>query len=143
MKTCIVVLALASAAFAQAPPGGPGGPHMNRMATMTTLLSLNSAQQATATKAFADARAAEKTVFTNMRTARTSLSAAIKKNDIGAIEQLSQQIGTYEAQMTSINSKAEAAFYATLTPEQQTKYDTLHADRGGMGGPGGRGPRGN
>ena len=41
-----------------------------------------------------------------MRTARTSLSAAIKKNDIGAIEQLSQQIGTYEAQMTSINSKA-------------------------------------
>lgn len=110
---------------------------------MTTILSLNSGQQTQVTKIYTDAQLASKSVNTNMRTARTSLNAAIKKNDIGAIELLSAQIGNYEAQMTSINSKAEAAFYATLTPEQQAKSDTLHANRGGFGGPGRGGPRDN
>ena len=105
------------------------------VSAMTTLLSLSSAQQAQATKLFTDAQAASKTVSDSMRTARTSLDAAIKKNDVGAIEQLSAQLGTLQGQMTSINSKAEASFYASLTPEQQTKADTLHATRGGMGGP--------
>jgi Spy/CpxP family protein refolding chaperone len=141
MKTSIaLLLLLATAGFSQGPPGGgpPRGPRMNvqgHVSTMTTLLSLNSAQQAQATKLFTDAQAASKTVNDSMRTARTSLDAAIKKNDVGAIEQLSAQIGTLQGQMTSINSKAEASFYASLTPEQQTKADTLHATRGGMGGP--------
>jgi Spy/CpxP family protein refolding chaperone len=144
MKTSLALLfLLATAGFGQTPPpqgGPPRGPRMNiqgHVSTLTTLLSLSSAQQTQATKIFTDAQAASKTVNDSMRTARTSLAAAIKKNDLGAIEQLSAQIGTLEGQMTSINSKAEASFYGSLTPEQQTKADTLHATRGGMGGPGG------
>jgi Spy/CpxP family protein refolding chaperone len=153
MKTHLALLILlattaATPVFAQGPPPGgpPRGPRMNvenHISTMTTLLSLNAAQQAQATKIYTDAQTAAKTVSTNMQTARTSLNAAIKKNDLAAIEQLSTQIGNYQAQLTSINSKAEAAFYASLTPDQQTKLDTLHANRAGFGGPGSRGPREN
>jgi Spy/CpxP family protein refolding chaperone len=110
-----------------------------RVATMTTLLSLSSGQQAQATSLFAAARTSEKTVQTSMHTAQTALAAAIKKNDVASIDTLTAQIGTLHAQSLSIQSKAEAAFYATLSADQQTKYDTLH--HGGFGGPGG-GPRG-
>jgi Spy/CpxP family protein refolding chaperone len=114
------------------------------VANMATVLSLSSAQQTQITKAYTDAQTAAKTVHASMRTARTSLDAAVKKNDLGAIETLSAQIGTLEGQLLSINSKAEASVYSTLTPDQQTKADALHMTRGGMGmgGPGGpRGPR--
>jgi Spy/CpxP family protein refolding chaperone len=114
-----------------------------RIATMTTLLSLSSGQQAQATTIFANARTASKDVMTNMRTAQTSLNAAIKKNDVAQIDSLTAQIGSLHAQSLAIQSKAEAAFYATLTADQQTKYDTLHHGGFGPGGPGGnmRGPR--
>jgi Spy/CpxP family protein refolding chaperone len=108
-----------------------------RVATMTTLLSLSTGQQAQATSLFANARTASKDIQTNMRTAQTSLSAAIKKNDVAQIDALTAQIGTLHAQSLAIQSKAEAGFYATLTADQQAKYDTLH--HGGFGGPGGPG----
>lgn len=123
--------------FAQRPHDGGPRPDMH-VATMTTLLSLSSGQQAQATTIDANARTAAKYIQTNMRTAQTALSAAIKKNDVASIDTLTAQIGTLHAQSLAIQSKAEAAFYAMLTPEQQTKYDTLH--HGGFGGPGG--PRG-
>jgi Spy/CpxP family protein refolding chaperone len=145
MKTLLpAILLISTAMFAQRPPH-EGGPRADmRVATMTTLLSLSTGQQAQATSLFANARTASKDIQTNMRTAQTSLSAAIKKNDVAQIDALTAQIGTLHAQSLAIQSKAEAAFYATLTADQQAKYDTLH--RGGFGGPGGpggnmRGPR--
>jgi Spy/CpxP family protein refolding chaperone len=154
MKTLLpALLLLSTAMFAQTPPNGRphGGPpergDAGHIAMMTTLLSLSSGQQSQASTIYATARASQKGVQTNMRAAQTSLAAAIKKNDVAAIETLSTQIGTLHSQTLSIQSKAEAAFYATLTPEQQTKYDTLnHGGFGGPGGPGGprgefRGPR--
>jgi Spy/CpxP family protein refolding chaperone len=139
------LLLLSTSMFAQRPHDG--GPRADmHVATMTTLLSLSSGQQAQATSIYANARTASKDIQTNMRTAQTSLSAAIKKNDVGGIETLAAQIGTLQAQSLAIQSKAEAAFYAQLTAEQQTKYETLHTGGfgghgGGPGGPGG-GPRG-
>jgi Spy/CpxP family protein refolding chaperone len=126
--------------FAQRPPH-EGGPRADmHVATMTTLLSLSSGQQAQATTIYANARTAAKDIQTNMRTAQTGLNAAIKKNDIGTIDTLTAQIGTLHAQSLAIQSKAEAAFYATLSADQQAKYDTLH--HGGFGGPGFGGPGG-
>lgn len=142
MKTLLPVLLLLSTAtmFAQRPRDGGPRPDMH-IATMTTLLSLSSGQQAQATTLYANARTSSKDIQTNMRTAQTSLSAAIKKNDLGQIEALSAQIGTLHAQNLAIQSKTEAAFYSTLSTEQQTKYDTLHRGGfgGGPGGPGGPG----
>jgi Spy/CpxP family protein refolding chaperone len=142
MKPTLLALLLGTAltVFAQGPGGGP--PRGNHLETMTTLLSLNAAQHTQATTIYANASTASKTVHDSMRTAHESLSAAVKKNDVGAIETLAQQIGSYQAQLVSIQSKAEAAFYATLTPDQQTKYDTLQSTHGGPGGPQGNMMRG-
>jgi Spy/CpxP family protein refolding chaperone len=140
MKTLLpTFLLLSTAMFAQR-PGPHGDMTTNHIATMTTLLSLSSGQQAQATTIYTNARTAEKGVMTSMHTAQTALAAAIKKNDVASIDTLTAQIGTLHAQSLSIQSKAEAAFYATLSAEQQTKYDTLH--HGGFGGPGFGGPRG-
>jgi hypothetical protein len=46
--------------------------------------------------------------------------------------------GTLDGQLTAINSKAEAAFYAILTADQQTKFVSI--PRRGPGGPGGPPP---
>jgi Spy/CpxP family protein refolding chaperone len=143
MKTLLpALLLLSSAMFAQRPHDGGPRPDMH-LATMTTLLSLSTGQQAQATSIYTNARTAAKGIQTNMRTAQTSLSAAIKKNDVGSIETLTNQMGALHAQNLAIQAKAEAAFYATLTADQQTKYDTLHHGGMGFGGPGGPGPRGN
>jgi len=48
---------------------------------------------------------------------------AVKKNDTAAIDQLSATIGTETGQLSAIQNKADAAFYAILTPDQQAKYD--------------------
>jgi Spy/CpxP family protein refolding chaperone len=146
MKTLLPALLLVSTAmFAQRPHDGGPRPDMH-VATMTTLLSLSTGQQAQATSIYSTARTSSKDIQTNMHTAQTSLSAAIKKNDVAQIDALTAQIGALHGQSLSIQSKAEASFYSTLSAEQQTKYDTLHrggfgGGPGGPGGPGG-GPRG-
>jgi Spy/CpxP family protein refolding chaperone len=128
--------------FAQTPANGrPHGGPPDHIATMTTLLSLSSGQQAQATTIYANAHTALKGIETSRRTAESELATAIKKNDLASIDTLTAQIGSLHSQSLSIQSKAEAAFYATLSADQQTKYDTLH--HGGFGGPGGPGgPRG-
>ena len=135
--------------FAQGPgPGGPGhGPGGTppdpqaaiemRVNFLTAALSLTDAQKAQATTIFTDAFNAGQTAHTNLQTARQSLAAAVKKNDTAAIDQIAAAIGTLDAQLTAINAKADAAFYAILTPDQQAKYDSMP-----HGGPGGPGPMG-
>ena len=50
------------------------------------------------------------------------------------LDRLSVAVGVIEGQLTAIRTKAFAKFYALLTAEQKTKYDSL-GDRGpGRGG---------
>jgi len=107
---------------------------------LTQSLSLTTAQQGQATSIFTASQTANQTVMTELRTARTSLAAAVKSNDSNAIATLSAQIGTLTGQMTANTSKADAAFYAILTPDQQAKYTP--GSGGFVGGFGGRGPGG-
>jgi hypothetical protein len=51
-------------------------------------------------------------------------------------ETLSQQIGAVTAQSIAAHAKAEAAIYAALSPEQQTKAAQLPELLGEGGGPG-------
>jgi Spy/CpxP family protein refolding chaperone len=138
--------------FSQGPPDGPRGgtpPDPQAMIQMrvnflASRLSLTDAQKTKATSIFTDASTANQSVRTSMQSNRQSLLDAVKKNDTAAIDQLSVTAGTLTGQLTAIEMKAEAAFYATLTADQQAKYDEMPRGgpmRGGFGRGGFRGSR--
>lgn len=135
-----LAIALCGAALAQG-PGTPPDPatmvarHVNMLAAQ---LSLTDAQKTAATTIFTNAFTASESIRSSLQTNRASLETAVQKNDTAAIDQLAAAAGTLQGQLMSINSKADAAFYAILTATQKTAYDAM--PHGGPGGPGGPGP---
>jgi Spy/CpxP family protein refolding chaperone len=112
-----------------------------RVSHLTVLLSLTSAQQTQATTIFTNALTASQSVQSSLHTDRDTLATAVKANNTAAIDQVSVTIGTLQGQLTAINAKSDAAFYAILTPDQQAKYDAMpHGGPGGGFGPPGPGP---
>jgi len=113
----------------------------NLVARLTALLTLTTAQQTQATTIFTNEQTAVSALSTSMQTAQTALQTAIKSNDQTGIVTEATQIGALTTQQVEDSAKASAAFYAILTPDQQTKYNELHAvgigGPGGLGGPGG------
>ena len=142
--------AVCSAALAQGPgnPPDPATMIANRVNRLAAQLSLTDAQKASATTIFTNAYNASETIHTSLQSNRTLMETAIQNNDTASIDQLSATSGTLQGQLTAINSKAEAAFYAILTATQKTAYNGMpHGGPGGGfgGGPGGammRGRRG-
>ena len=124
-------------------PPDPATMAQHQVERLTTLLNLTTAQASQGTTIFTNAATAGAALQTTLGTDRTSLQAAIKSNAATTIDQLSTAIGTLQGQILSIQSKADAAFYAILTSDQQTKLDSLGGfGRGGFGpGPGGPPPR--
>lgn len=116
--------------------GAPGGPG-NHLDFLALRLNLTDAQKAQAQAIFTAAETQSATVRTNLTTARTALTNAIKTAATPAqIDTLAANYGVLVGQLTAIETKAQAAFYAILTTEQKALYDAL-------GGPGhGPGPRG-
>jgi Spy/CpxP family protein refolding chaperone len=131
-KTLTSLFLLSVAAFAQGPGTGPNPADL--VSRLTKLLDLTASQQTQATTIFTNELTAIAPIQTEVMTAHTSLTAAVKSNSTTTIDTLSAQLGTYNGQITDIQSKAQAAFYAILTASQQTKYDAMG---GGFGGPGG------
>ncbi len=125
-------------------PRDPAAMAERRIAFMTTLLNLTDAQTTQATTIFTNAANAAAPLQANLFEARQEMREAVKTNNAGAIDQLSATIGNLTGQTTAIHNKAEAAFYALLTAEQRTKFDSFGRGGPGMpGGPGGGfGPRG-
>jgi Spy/CpxP family protein refolding chaperone len=113
----------------------------NQVARLTKLLDLNTTQQASATAIFTTEQTALAALRTSMQTARTALKTAITANDTATIGTDSTQIGSLTGEEVLAQSTASAAFYAILTADQQTKYETLGplGGPGGFGGPGGPG----
>ena len=137
--------------FAQ--PMGPRSSPPNPTAIITVRvnqlaaqLNLTDAQKASAITIFTTEYTAAQPVQTTLRTDRQSLAAAVKANETGTISSMSLAIGGLEGQLALINATAQAAFYAILTPAQQTLWDAVPHDRpggpGGRGGPGGPGMMG-
>lgn len=107
----------------------------SRLDYLSGFLSLTDAQKTQAQAIFDAAQTAAETARGQMDSARAALNTAIKANASDAeLDRLAAAIGVIEGQLVAIRSKAEAKFYALLTVEQKTKYDTR--------GSGGRGPRG-
>jgi Spy/CpxP family protein refolding chaperone len=133
-----VAVMTAGLALAQGRGGTPPDPQtmiQMRVDRLATQLTLTDAQKTQAVTIFTDAFNASQPIQSDLRSNRQSLSDAIKKNDTAAISTLSVTAGVLSGQLTAINSKAEAAFYAMLTADQQAKYDSQ--PHGGPGGPGG------
>jgi Spy/CpxP family protein refolding chaperone len=135
LKVTTAVLALASV-FAMAQHGNPPDPakmaqrHLDFLAKQ---LSLTTQQQQQASTIFSEAASNAKATHDQMRTAHDSLKAAIQKNDSAGIEQAANTIGNLTTQMITAHAKAQAAFYQTLTPDQQTKMNALESQHHGMG----------
>ena len=140
--------------FVMAQHGNPPDPAkmaQHRIDFLTKQLSLTPQQQQQATTIFGDIASNAKATHEQMRTAHDNLKAAIQKNDTAGIEQAANTIGSLNTQMILAHAKAQAAFYQTLTPEQQAKMNDLESHRGmghghgfgrgfGHGGPGGPPP---
>jgi len=130
----LISVAVLSATLALAQGRGPRGSGMPpdpatmiqmRVSRLATSLSLTDAQTAQATTIFTNAQSASQSILSSLQTARQSLSDAVKANNTATIDQVSVTIGTLEGQLAAINAKADAAFYAILTADQKTKYDSL------------------
>ena len=65
----------------------------------------------------------------SLKTAHLALNDAVKSNNTVGIEQLSTTMGNLRAQLTLAQSKARAAFYQILTPEQRTALEQLESQR--------------
>jgi Spy/CpxP family protein refolding chaperone len=138
--TTLLLLLAVTLAVAQEPPAPPDPATrvQHQVQFLTTVLSLSSAQQQQATTIFTNAGTSESALHQQMKTARESLTAAVKSNNAAAIDQAAATIGSLTTQLTSIQAKAKAAFYQMLTADQQTKMSQLDVEGPrGFGGPGG------
>ncbi len=133
-------------ANAQPPTHTPPTPAQmvaNQVARLSKLLDLNYAQQTSATTYFATEETTLATVRTGLHAARTAIQADIKSGNTTDIATQAATIGGLTTQEVEAQATADAAFYAILTPEQQSKYESLGPrGSGGPGGPGGPAPRG-
>jgi len=114
-------------------PPDPAKMAQHRIDFLTKQLSLTPQQQQQATSIFGEIANNAKATHDQMRTAHDNLKAAIQKNDAAGIEQAANTIGTLNTQMILAHAKAQAAFYQTLTPDQQTKMNQLESQHHGMG----------
>jgi Spy/CpxP family protein refolding chaperone len=138
--TSLLLIAAAPFAFGQTThtPPTPAQMVANQVARLTKLLTLTTAQQAEATTIFTTEQSALAPISANLKTARTALKAAVQANESGTISAQASTIGALTTQEVQAQSTANAAFYAILTPAQQTIYN----QRGAWGGGGGRGGAG-
>ena len=117
-------------------PADPATMVEHRVARLTALLGLSSEQATQATTIFTNAQTALAPFEAGLRQATEALPAAVKSNATATIDTLATTIGSATAQITAIRNKADAAFYAILTSDQQAKF----GQTGGWG-MGGLGPR--
>ena len=141
MKTLFTIAAagalFAAMTLAQQPFGGtnsstppdPATMVAHRVDRLTKLLGLSTSQASQATTIFTNSQNAIMPLETSLRADRQSMQNAVKANDTAAIDSAAANIGTLTGQISGIQNKADAAFYAILNPSQQSTLD----QSGGMG----------
>jgi Spy/CpxP family protein refolding chaperone len=117
-----------------APATDPATLAARQVTFLTQLLTLTTGQQTQATAYFTAAITANQALDTQETAAWTALVTAVKANNTANITTQANAIGSIEAQRTANTAKADAAFYALLTTDQQTKLDSINND--GFFGPG-------
>lgn len=155
MRLVLATACLAGVVFAQQPPPGAAGPRggfgrgpgagmrgpMSER-RLTAQLNLTAEQQNKIQTVLDESRVQEQGMNQKAADLQTQLAAAVRAGDESKIDQISQDISTVRQQRTAIEAKAMAKIYATLTPDQRTKFDPMLnralGMRTGRGGPGAR-----
>lgn len=113
----------------------------HQVSRLTSLLTLTSAQQTQLSTILTEEQTALSTARESMRAAHKALQTSIETNDTAAIATQATQIGALTTQQVQAHAIAQAALFALLTPDQQTKYKLLMpTGPGGFEGPGPSGP---
>jgi Spy/CpxP family protein refolding chaperone len=142
-RTSALAAVLAATVLAQRPfgvmtsatPPDPATIVARKVERLTKLLTLSASQVTQATTIFTNSLNSVTPYETSLRTDRQSLQAAVKANDVTTIESLSTNIGLLTGEILTVQNKADATFYAVLSPTQQ---NTLSQSRGhgrGFGSP--------
>ncbi|MEZ5403716.1 MAG: Spy/CpxP family protein refolding chaperone [Bryobacteraceae bacterium] len=141
LTAALTIAAAVVPAMAQTTTPGTGErTRLSRLDFLAGYLSLTDDQKTQAQAIFDAAQTATDTASGQMQAAREALTAAINANQSEAeLDRLSAAIGVIHGQVTAIQAKAQAKFYALLTADQKTKYDSLKGSRGS--GVGRRGAR--
>src|SRR5713226_2598421 len=105
---CVAAGLVQTLGLAQGPGRPRGGGVQMRVDFLTTQLSLTDSQKAQATAIFTGEYTASQSIRSDLQTNRQSIADAVKKNDIAAIDQLSNTAGMLSGQLTALESKAEA-----------------------------------
>ncbi|HUQ93461.1 MAG TPA: Spy/CpxP family protein refolding chaperone [Bryobacteraceae bacterium] len=127
----------ATLSFAQHPghkrggtPPDPAAMVERRVTQLSASLSLTEDQKEKATTIFTNASTAAQSLRSTLKTTHESLADAVKTNNTAAIDQFSATLGNLTGQLAAIQGKADAAFYAVLTADQQSKFN--ESRRGGF-----------
>jgi len=149
-----IVLIAGSALYAQRPNGRartvpPTTPTPSQIAQrdtdrLTRFFTLNAGQQSAVLGILTTAETQIQAITPQIKTLRTTLTAAIKANNQGTISSTLLQISQLQEQEEVIRANAAGQIYATvLNTAQQTQVGNgLGPLTGGGSGRGGRGPRG-
>lgn len=144
MKTRFLALtALAVASFAPHMFGQTAAavdPATRHTQMLTKMLGLTSDQQTKVQDLLTKEGTASASLQSQLKTLRTSLLTAIKTNDVGGINSITQQMAAPQQQEAALRASTAAGIYAVLTADQQAKVNNGVEMLAGMGG--GRGPGG-
>ncbi len=88
-------------------------------------LNLTADQQAQAKEIFGNAMQQTKPLRQELRETRKALFTAAKGGNEAEINQLASKQAQAQTQMTTIFAQAYGKFYATLTPDQKAKADSM------------------
>jgi len=114
-------------------PPDPATIVAHKVERLTKLLGLSTSQQGQATTIFLNALNDVTPLESTLKSDRQSLQTAVKANDTATIDSVSASIGTTTGQIVDIQNKADAAFYAILTPSQQNTLNQHGGFNGGHG----------
>ncbi|HEX4772103.1 MAG TPA: Spy/CpxP family protein refolding chaperone [Bryobacteraceae bacterium] len=139
IQICAIALLTGALLCGQTAPTPPSAAQMAewRVNHLTSALSLTTAQQSQAKTIFSTEASSNAGLRASMEAAHKALEAAIETNDASAIAAQATQIGNLTAQETQARATADAALFAILNADQQTKYkEMLSHGPGRRGGPG-------
>jgi Spy/CpxP family protein refolding chaperone len=143
---CMAAGLFAALSFAQSPQAmtartaaDPDTVIGTRVSFLAAQLNLTAVQKTRAMVIFRSAYAASRSIQSNLESSRRSLEDAVKRSDLASIDRLSVETGTLNGQLTAVESRAQAAFYAILTKSQRAKYDAISRS-GQSAQPGNLGP---